>query len=79
MKEDKTKFFSNFENSLKELNGLVDEMEHGDLTLESAMKKFERAIKLLRECHNAIEKAEQKVQILTVKNDSTELESYQKA
>ena len=74
---EQSKFFSNFENSLKELDSIVNEMERGDLSLERAMELFERALKLLRKCYNTIEKAEQKVQILIAKNGSAKLERYQ--
>jgi exodeoxyribonuclease VII small subunit len=79
MKAEQSEFFSNFEKSLQELNSIVDEMERGDLALERAMTLFERAMKLLHECHKTIEKAEQKVQILVVKNDFSKLERYQES
>jgi exodeoxyribonuclease VII small subunit len=52
------------EKSLADLEGLVEELESGDLPLETAMKKFEDGIKLTRGCQAALEDAEQKVQIL---------------
>ncbi|NCF72580.1 MAG: exodeoxyribonuclease VII small subunit [Gammaproteobacteria bacterium] len=54
----------NLEKSLAELEELVDELESGDLPLETAMKKFEAGIKLTRGCQTALKDAEQKVQIL---------------
>jgi len=38
------------EKSLTELERLVEELENGDLELDQALKKFERGIKLSREC-----------------------------
>lgn len=52
------------EKSLAELESLVEELEAGDLTLEQAMKKFERGISLARECQSALQEAEQRVEIL---------------
>lgn len=52
------------EKSLANLEELVEELESGDLSLESAMKKFEEGIKLTRGCQTALKEAEQKVQIL---------------
>jgi exodeoxyribonuclease VII small subunit len=52
------------EKSLADLEGLVEELESGDLPLETAMKKFEDGIKLTRGCQAALKDAEQKVQIL---------------
>ena len=52
------------EKSLANLEELVEELESGDLPLETAMKKFEEGIKLTRGCQTALKEAEQKVQIL---------------
>ncbi len=52
------------EKSLAKLEDLVEELESGDLPLETAMKKFEEGIKLTRGCQTALKEAEQKVQIL---------------
>ena len=54
----------NLEKSLAELEELVEELESGDLPLETAMKKFEAGIKLTRGCQAALKDAEQKVEIL---------------
>jgi exodeoxyribonuclease VII small subunit len=52
------------EKSLSELEGIVEELESGDLPLEKAMQKFEQGIKLTRGCQSALKDAEQKVEIL---------------
>jgi exodeoxyribonuclease VII small subunit len=54
----------NLEKSLEQLEGLVDELESGDLPLETAMKKFEEGIKLTRQCQSALKDAEQRVEVL---------------
>lgn len=54
----------NLEKSLADLESLVEDLEHGDLPLDKAMKKFEDGIKLTRACQAALKDAEQKVQIL---------------
>lgn len=54
----------NLEQSLKNLESLVTELETGELPLEEAMKKFENGIKLTRACQTALKEAEQKVEIL---------------
>lgn len=55
----------NFESSLKELEDLVARMEQGDISLEESLRHFERGIVLSRICQQALQDAEQKVQILT--------------
>ncbi len=54
----------NLEQSLADLEQLVEELESGDLPLEKAMQKFEAGIKLTRGCQAALKDAEQKVEIL---------------
>lgn len=54
----------NLEQSLTDLEQLVEELESGDLPLEQAMQKFEAGIKLTRGCQAALKDAEQKVEIL---------------
>lgn len=62
-----------FEATLVELNQIVEQMEHGDLTLEDSLKKFERGVGLARTCQAALKTAEQKVQILTQQNNQATL------
>ena len=49
-------------------------MEEGELSLEDSMTAFEKGIKLTRECQTALQKAEQKVQILL--NESGETQAF---
>ncbi len=53
-----------FEQSLDELEKLVERMEHGDLSLDDSLKSFERGIHLYRNCQTALEQAELKVKLL---------------
>ena len=64
----------NLEKALADLEGLVDELESGDLPLEKAMNKFEEGIKLTRNCQAALKEAEQKVEILLKSAGGEELE-----
>lgn len=54
-----------FEQSLRELESLVDALERGDMTLEESLSAFERGVALTRTCRQALEAAEQRVRILT--------------
>ncbi|SIQ86174.1 exodeoxyribonuclease VII small subunit [Marinobacterium stanieri] len=54
-----------FEHSLQQLEGLVEQLEQGDLPIEDALKAFEQGVKLTRECQTILQQAEQKVQLLT--------------
>lgn len=62
-----------FEQSMQELETLVEEMEKGDLPLESALEKFEKGINLARTSQQLLKSAEQKVQVLMEKNGEERL------
>ena len=70
----KTKF--NFEESMQDLETIVEEMEEGELTLEDAMVQFEKGVKITRDCHKALQAAEQKVKILLEKQGEFELDDF---
>jgi exodeoxyribonuclease VII small subunit len=57
-----------FEQSLQQLESLVDAMENGELSLEESLQAFEKGIALTRACQTALEKAEQRVQLLLQKD-----------
>jgi exodeoxyribonuclease VII small subunit len=61
-----------FEQSMRELEALVERLEKGDLPLEEALKQFERGIALTRACQTALKAAEQKVEILMKASNSQE-------
>ncbi len=65
-----------FEDSLAELEQLVEQMEQGELSLEESLKSFERGVKLTSTCQKALQEAEQKVQILVEKNGQQTLEPF---
>jgi exodeoxyribonuclease VII small subunit len=67
---------SQFEEAMKELEKLVEQMERGDISLEESLKSFERGIRLTRTCQQALQDAEQKVQILLEKNGQQTLEPF---
>ena len=65
------------EKSLASLEEIVEELESGDLPLETAMKKFEEGIKLTRGCQAALKEAEQKVEILLKSAGAENLEEFE--
>ncbi len=62
----------NFEEKLRELEQLVTRMEDGNLGLEESLEAFENGVKLVKECQQALEAAEQKVKLLTSAEGDTE-------
>lgn len=60
------------EGSLQELEALVQKLESGELSLEEALKEFERGVKLTRQCQTVLKQAEQKVEILLANSEDAE-------
>jgi len=61
---DQDETLGQLEKSLADLEALVEQLEGGELSLEQALKEFERGVKLTRQCQKALQAAEQKVEIL---------------
>lgn len=72
----KKKSSTHFEESLAELELLVNQLEQGDVSLEESLKSFERGVYLTRICQKALQEAEQKVQILLDQNGNQTLEPF---
>lgn len=53
-----------FEEQLAELETLVDQLEHGDLTLEQSVSLFERGVHLSNACKGQLAAAESRIQVL---------------
>ncbi len=75
MSKQKTETAS-FEAALSELEALVERMESGDLTLEESLAAFEQGIALTRHCQEALQAAEQKVEILTARTPDAATEAF---
>lgn len=60
-----------FEESLKKLETIVDQLERGDLPLEDSIKLFEEGVRLSSACKQDLEAAEAKVQILLKQKDGS--------
>ena len=53
-----------FEESMSRLETIVSQLERGDLPLEEALSLFEEGAGLMKQCSEALDKAEQKVRKL---------------
>lgn len=57
-----------FEESLKKLEDIVAKLESGELTLDESLKLFEEGTELSKKLNSALDKAEQKITMLTEKD-----------
>ena len=53
-----------FEDSIKELEKIVESLEKGDCGLAESLDLFEKGIKLSKECNDMLDKAEKRVSVL---------------
>ncbi|MBO1270414.1 MULTISPECIES: exodeoxyribonuclease VII small subunit [unclassified Shewanella] len=65
-----------FEESLTELEQIVTELEQGDVSLDDALKQFERGISLVRGSQSKLEQAQQKVAILLADDPQAPLSPF---
>ena len=53
-----------FEIALKKLEGIVENLENGDLSLEDALKQYEEGVRMADLCTKRLTEAEKKVEVL---------------
>ncbi len=61
-----------FEVGVAALEGLVEELESGELPLEKALESYERGVGLVRQLNQRLNEAEKKIEILS-RNEAGEL------
>ena len=61
-----------YEESMKELEQVIKDLESGELSLDESIKKFEKGMKLSKYCNSLLEDAEKKITVL-IENESGEL------
>lgn len=53
-----------FEKKMAELENIVGQLEKGELSLEDALKHYEKGMQLAQQCQEALTQAEQKIEML---------------
>jgi exodeoxyribonuclease VII small subunit len=66
-----------FEEALLELEGIVEKLEKGQLSLDESLMLFENGIKLVRECNDKLKNAQQKVEQLIEENGELKAEPFE--
>jgi exodeoxyribonuclease VII small subunit len=62
---------NSFENTLSQLEALVQKLESGDGTLENSLEWFEEGMTLIKLCRRELSSAEQKVSDLIQNSDDS--------
>jgi len=65
-----------YETAVAELESLVERLEQGDISLEESLKLYESGVLLTRDCQEALQNAEQKVQMLLQQSGQTNLVDF---
>ena len=60
-----------FEESLQQLEKLVEQMESPELPLETIVEKYEAGMKLVAVCTDKLKAAEKRISLLTKKKDGS--------
>lgn len=66
----------NFEDTIKELETIANQLEKGDLNLDESVSKFEEGMKLSKECSKILEDAEKRITILLKNDDDVTEENF---
>lgn len=69
-----------FEEAIKKLEKIVEDLENGDLSLDDALKKYQDGMEMARLCNQRLENAKKKIDVLAKnKKGEFELKSFDEA
>ncbi len=60
-----------FEQAMKELETVVDQLERGDVALDASISLYERGAALKKRCEDELKRAEEKVAAITLDASGT--------
>ena len=58
-----------FEDAMRELEAVVDQLERGDVALDASIALYERGAALKKRCEDELKRAEEKVAAITLDGD----------
>ncbi len=61
-----------FEEKIKELESIINDLENGDIDLDESIEKYTKAMKLVKECDEKLDKIEKQVSKLVLENGKEE-------
>lgn len=60
-----------FEEALRQLEEVAEQIEQGQVGLEESIKKYEQGMGLVKQCRDILARAERKIQQLQTRSDGT--------
>ena len=61
-----------FEEALQKVEGIVEQLESGELRLDDSLAKYEEAVAAIKECYQILQDAEKRIETL-VKGEDGEM------
>ena len=65
MNKKKDNDISSFENDLKSLQKILEDIEKDDLSLEMMIKKYQEGVEISKKCQKTLQETEQKIKEIT--------------
>ena len=65
-----------FEDSMKKLEEIANELETGKLSLEESVAKFEEGMAISKKCSEILENAEKKITVIINEGGNTKEENF---
>jgi len=59
-----------FEDTIKELTGIVSKIEQGQISLENSIQQYERGMTLIKHCRQILSKAEKRIVKISEENQT---------
>jgi len=66
-----------FEDSLKQLENIVEQLESGDIDLEKSVKLYEEGMILKKNCEDKLKKVEMQIKKIKLENNKITKEDFQ--
>ena len=67
-----------FEEAIKELTGIVEKIEHGEIALQESLQQYERGMALIKHCRTVLQKAEKRIEKISEAEPATQEEPDEK-
>ena len=61
-----------FEEQIKELESIINELENGEVDLDTSIEKYTKAMSLVKSCDDKLKKIDEQVSKLVTENNTVE-------
>lgn len=61
-----------FEGAIKELGGIVQDIEQGEIPLQDSLEQYEKGMALIKHCKDILQKAEKRIEKIAKEEETAE-------